>query len=539
MTERPLAEKVEELRNKINLLEGDRKAYYENSYYTQKQNKEKIGQLRKENKDLRKQLKDRLSADDHVINQAFQDRPVERAALSNKTGRDAIQTMDYKVSDTKKKLNALKHMTAVKQRKLDELQQENKEMEQDAEEAKATEEGESYEGRRLRDLENKMDKTNMKLKEAEHIKRTYEQIKSRLQEDHLSFGNTLDAMEAEIREGREEISELERTAEEANRSKEEAAHKLKKMEETVYTERKRREQEIHKLKSEADEKRLQYEKMERRQAQRDSTQDQGPERTSSSLGDSQQEKITDLQEAFKRIKEATGVSDLNEVVIRFENQGSTREHLEELKKDSEKETQRLRAERDTLKTQFDDVKYSGECKLSSGQKILENYQTQLRREEEDRAAVEQELESASKVLVQCKAGVDHLHEKLSHIKVARSHAAQAQIDPSSDAYVLDVLGKCEERLLKLMAELEKEDVEAELKAMRAEEFNQQVESKLPQHNVRISLAGQSREKSYDDDSDSAEDDGEVLSRAAVKKQSQQLIDQKTKKRVARKKKTKK
>ncbi|PAA86741.1 hypothetical protein BOX15_Mlig032824g3, partial [Macrostomum lignano] len=149
--ERPLAEKVEELRNKINLLEGDRKAYYENSYYTQKQNKEKIGQLRKENKDLRKQLKDRLSADDHVINQAFQDRPVERAALSNKTGRDAIQTMDYKVSDTKKKLNALKHMTAVKQRKLDELQQENKEMEQDAEEAKATEEGESYEGRRLRD----------------------------------------------------------------------------------------------------------------------------------------------------------------------------------------------------------------------------------------------------------------------------------------------------------------------------------------------------------------------------------------------------
>ncbi|PAA57121.1 hypothetical protein BOX15_Mlig032824g1, partial [Macrostomum lignano] len=538
-TERPLAEKVEELRNKINLLEGDRKAYYENSYYTQKQNKEKIGQLRKENKDLRKQLKDRLSADDHVINQAFQDRPVERAALSNKTGRDAIQTMDYKVSDTKKKLNALKHMTAVKQRKLDELQQENKEMEQDAEEAKATEEGESYEGRRLRDLENKMDKTNMKLKEAEHIKRTYEQIKSRLQEDHLSFGNTLDAMEAEIREGREEISELERTAEEANRSKEEAAHKLKKMEETVYTERKRREQEIHKLKSEADEKRLQYEKMERRQAQRDSTQDQGPERTSSSLGDSQQEKITDLQEAFKRIKEATGVSDLNEVVIRFENQGSTREHLEELKKDSEKETQRLRAERDTLKTQFDDVKYSGECKLSSGQKILENYQTQLRREEEDRAAVEQELESASKVLVQCKAGVDHLHEKLSHIKVARSHAAQAQIDPSSDAYVLDVLGKCEERLLKLMAELEKEDVEAELKAMRAEEFNQQVESKLPQHNVRISLAGQSREKSYDDDSDSAEDDGEVLSRAAVKKQSQQLIDQKTKKRVARKKKTKK
>ena len=56
--------------------DGDRKAYYESSTKSKKDNRETIAQLRKENKELRKELKDRLSADDHVINQAFQNKPV-------------------------------------------------------------------------------------------------------------------------------------------------------------------------------------------------------------------------------------------------------------------------------------------------------------------------------------------------------------------------------------------------------------------------------------------------------------------------------
>ena len=46
----------------------------------------------------------------------------------------------------------------------------------DQEAAEATDVGESPEGQRLRSLENRYDKAQLKCTEAEHIKQTYEQV---------------------------------------------------------------------------------------------------------------------------------------------------------------------------------------------------------------------------------------------------------------------------------------------------------------------------------------------------------------------------
>ena len=81
-------------------------------------------------------------------------------------------------------------------------------------------------------------------------------------------------------------------------------------------------------------------------------------------GEEQQQKISTYEEAFRKIKEATGVSDTKEVVHRFENQGETQRHLEELKRDSEKQIQRLTEEKEKLQQEFEEMKYSGEAKLS-------------------------------------------------------------------------------------------------------------------------------------------------------------------------------
>ena len=81
-------------------------------------------------------------------------------------------------------------------------------------------------------------------------------------------------------------------------------------------------------------------------------------------GEEEQQKITEYEMAFKRIKEATGVSDTQEVVTRFENQGDTTTHLEELKRENEKQISRLNEEKETLQVEFEEMKYSGEAKLS-------------------------------------------------------------------------------------------------------------------------------------------------------------------------------
>ena len=51
-------------------------------------------------------------------------------------------------------------------------------------------------------------------------------------------------------------------------------------------------------------------------------------------------------------------------MIRFENQGETQKHLEELKKENEKQIARLREEKEKLQNEFEEMKYSGEAKLS-------------------------------------------------------------------------------------------------------------------------------------------------------------------------------
>lgn len=45
-------------------------------------------------------------------------------------------------------------------------------------------------------------------------------------------------------------------------------------------------------------------------------------------------KIADYEEAFKRIKEATGVADVNEVIQKVSSQEDTLRNLEELKREN-------------------------------------------------------------------------------------------------------------------------------------------------------------------------------------------------------------
>jgi outer membrane murein-binding lipoprotein Lpp len=176
LNQRPITEQIEQLKSKIDLLEGDRKAYKQTAEWSVKKNDEKIGKLRKENKDLRKQLADRLAADDHVIGKALEDHPDERKMLTNKTGADAVTLIDYRLCDTMKRLNAYESTSRDKESRLEQLEARYEALIADHEAAEATDVGESPEGQRLRSLENRFDKAQLKCTEAEHIKQTYEQV---------------------------------------------------------------------------------------------------------------------------------------------------------------------------------------------------------------------------------------------------------------------------------------------------------------------------------------------------------------------------
>ncbi|KAF6771916.1 Coiled-coil domain-containing protein [Paragonimus kellicotti] len=572
-------ERIDEMKAKLALLEGDRKAYFESAMHALSENKKRVGELRFENNKLRNILREGLSSgkssvsvsiyllEDHIIHHVFHNRQADRACLSNKSGSDAVTIMDYRTCDAMKKYNALRHHTVQKEEKIEALKKSYRELQQAIEDGNATTAGTNKEGKRLRELENRLDKAQLKYQEAEHIKRTYTQIKDKLQ-DQIKLAN-------------DELAELQIMLNDAVLSRDAAQRELKYQEEVVSNERRRRDAELSSMKRVAEGKKssedkagpdgsdfcmpylhllrpFSYKKELSLPAVRDSiTEDaqggsgavsgensaeSGSAPGGPGISEEQQQKIAAFEEAFQNIKEATGLSDLSQIVKRFENQGETLAHLHELKDKAEKQCQALREERDRLQLQFEELKYSGETELTSITLLLDQYKKEAQTEAQRREQLHQNVSDASRLLVQCKAGVDHIHDKLTFLNVSVPYTDKGS--EGSEGQLPEMLKQCNERLDELMTSLQDVDIEEQLNLMEQEEngelaigadFFNKLEGRMPDYNTRIKIPSSYRDTVHEED-ELGGDDNDILTRAALKKQSQQIVEMRNKKRQPRKKK---
>ncbi|XP_029545393.1 coiled-coil domain-containing protein 151 isoform X3 [Salmo trutta] len=532
----PLHDQITELQRKIQLLEGDRSAYYEMSQSSIKKNRNSILQLRQENKRLHKKLANALAGDEQVIKEAFQSRGMEKAAFRNMSGKAALKVLDQKVCDKMKKLNALKHTTQTYRRRLEDLQTLYQSMKLENRGPERDTERRNEEAKNLRVLENRLEKAQLKCQEAEHIMRGYLKLKAHLQEESLTFQSQLDKLEAEILRQRQELKDLQVMNSDALLSKDTAKAELQRQEEQMYRERKDRECILTRYKKEAEDRKAQAERVERR-AQRTAMQpdelSSDAQRSATGLGE-EERAISTFEEAFRRIKEATGVTDTREVVERFISQGDTQQHLEDLKKENQRTLLQLKEDRDRLQEHFQDIKYSGETKLSSGQQMLEDCKRHLQAEQGRRDAAKERLDWLTRTLNTVRAGVEHLSDKLQHIKLGEG--PEPQLPPGSEEYVVELLSQSEQKLLLLQEELQGKDLAAVMKEMEEEEFHASIEGKLPHCNTRIKLPEAQRQDPYDEEEESGDDEGDIITRAILKHQSQLIIDSKTKRKTRTKKK---
>jgi len=530
-----LTEEIEELRRKIALLDGDRKAYYENSQWTMQMNKDVVQKLRSKNKELRLDLAKKKAGDEKVIDDAFQEKdPVRHCAMRGMSGKEAIAKLDQQVCESKKRLNALNHQRKMREKKLASLQTECDQMMKDSESVMLTDTGESNEAQQLRILENRLDKMNLKLNEANKIRSTYEQILEHQKEERRTWPKQLDALEQGIKQQSEELNDLRIMYNDAQIARDTARAELAKLEQSVYEAKRERETQLQEYKKQAEEKKDHAEKVEKRLQRASLQQDDGGHEQKSQLsGEEQERQISTYEEAMSKIKDATGVSDIQEVVQRFLSQGDTQKHLESLKLANDKTLVRLKEEKEKLEREFEEMKYSGEAKMSSGQRMLEEYQDKLKEIETKVKSTKQRQEHTSRILVNAKAGVEHLADKLQHLKTPKGQVPQAHLSPTSDEYILELLAICESKLLKLMEELGGKDIQDVVKEMEDSEFRSNLESKIPIYNTRVKLPTVNEKlPGFDDDDDSGDDD-DYLSRNAIKRNSQQIVDAKTKKHKAR------
>nr|XP_019600496.1 PREDICTED: coiled-coil domain-containing protein 151 isoform X1 [Rhinolophus sinicus] len=410
---------VAELQRKIHLLEGDRKAFYENTQWNIKKNQETINQLREETRVLQLQLTDLLQGDEKVVQAVIQEWKSEKPYLKNRTGQQALEHLDHQLREKVNQLNALRHQVGLQQKCLEELQLQHNLRELEMAEAQ---DGNTEVAKTLRNLENRLEKARMKAEEAEHITNVYLELKAYLQEESLRFENHLDSMEAEVVKTKHELEELHVVNQEALTAQDIAKNQLQYLEETVFQERKKRERYIMECKKRAEERKLQNERMERK-TQREQVLLQSDDTIQDSLCTKEEELLRrwsmyQMEVLFGKVKDATGVAESHAVVLRFLAQGDTFTQLETLKRENEQTLLRLKQEKQQLQREFEDLKYSGEATLMSEQKLLEELQERLKAEEQRRTEAQSQLERVKRAMQTLKEGLEHLAGKLDQVTVA-------------------------------------------------------------------------------------------------------------------------
>ena len=160
-------------------------------------------------------------------------------------------------------------------------------------------------------------------------------------------------------------------------------------------------------------------------------------------------KVDIFEHAFRKIKDATGVSDVNEVIQKIVSQESSMENLIALTKENQAKIEGLKDFRRAVKGKVEEVKYSG---VSGGhrRKLVDDHEDQLANSVTRLDRSKLKFERLTKVIISMKGGVGHLQDKLDPF---REELGSRAVELGDDT-VAEVLRECELCLTNVIRRLE-------------------------------------------------------------------------------------
>ena len=444
-----------------------------------------------------------------------------------------LSKLDEQITTLRRKHDELAHANMEKRRELEKLTDRLQDLSKEAQMPSAED---NQTMREIRALETRLQKAVAKYEDAYEVRRTYEQIVKRLKEERIGFSNQLEARELTLAAKEGDYEELLLMSHDANQSKEMAKQELSKFEALVSEERKLREKELAERRALVQKKQEINADLERREKARkeamlmpnasdDGAKHKGSSQHSITEADieEEQEKIASYEAAFREIKEATGVADVNEVIQKFITQEETHKNLLAMTKESQAKIEALTEQKHAVQERVQRLKYAA---TSDDPSPASSSAEEGKKTERQRV----KYERLTKVLVAVKAGIQHLAERLEGVKID---------DPPlvlTDDNMIEVLMQCEQRLKIVLDAIRQE--EAALVSDVGEAALHKP-SLLPQdppviNNYRVkdleAAEDQPSEEEFEEDLEE-----EVVDRDALKKQSGTILDKATKKTKKRKK----
>jgi coiled-coil domain-containing protein 151 len=358
----------------------------------------------------------------------------------------------------------LRHKTQSQASLLEELKDEVKDLEL---ESKKPSLEDTPETRKIRMLENRLDKAMIKFNEAQSIRKTYEQIVKRLKEERIGFDNQLAALERALAAKQHDYDELVLLSSDATHAREAIVQELEKARGQYEDDKRVRDKELREKQQYVKIRLEMSHRLDRRDQLKqdlvareagDLTSEQERHLKQSLLSTTKQQgvvqeekkehrsKIDIFESAFRKIKEATGVSDVNEVIQKIVSQESTTDNLINLSKENQLRLEHLQADHAALKARVDELKYSG----SAGghrRKMVDDHEQNLALASAKLERAKLRYERLAKVLICVKAGVEHLVDKLESVR------DDDQVVVVTDETIVDALQESELTLSRLLNQI--------------------------------------------------------------------------------------
>jgi len=419
--------------------------------------------------------------------------------------------------------------------------------------------------RQIRTLENRLDKAMIKYNEAQSIRKTYDQIVKRLKEERVNFDNQLGAIEATLHAKEHDYEELLLMSHDASHAKDVARAELVRLQSLVAEERKAREKELNERRNAVTAREEMHTRMmERERARQDivleAKGDLSEEaeqalkknlvtnalhhQLNQNVMEGEQQVMSAYEAAFRKIKEATGVGDVNEVIQKFVTQKDTEKNLMNMTREAQARIDQLAEEKAMTKQQVDEMKYSGAGGQSSRQEV-EACEKKLAEATSAQERVRTRHSRLTKVFVDIRAGIEHMSDKLEPVKLDQPAV------PVSDDTIVDVMYQCEAKLQKMFGVVGELDDDqpgsaspegpsrASTRASAVRPGGGEAADTAggaPNYNVRVALE-EVDEYADDDDAEELEAgmDAPVMGREEMKKNAESMLDKATSKGKKKKK----
>ncbi|XP_046603295.1 myosin-4 [Neodiprion virginianus] len=558
-----LNKKIIEIKKKIQLSEGQRKACFEECDAQKKENAEKVARLKKEVKELQVTFAKAKNEQEAADTEALRGQDQSLSSVKRKNLAEAIAGLDEDIIRLRKKLDLIRYESDKQQKKLTGLLQEYEELMSGTVQKFTEQKVENPVKKKIIRLENQLQRIHVMQMEADTVRKKYRGVRSSLKADAALYASSLQIVEEQIQEQKSEIRRLQDVKEEAIHLRDITKGTLMKQEVEAMNTSKQRDGVIldyrfdtdkegsyqvkitsddyhmgadgkgRAKKQRVEDRRLELERLERMIFPTG----RPVVREDSSLQDDQSGKMPGkestqyLEESFDRLKDATGVSRTEDVLNRFLSQKATKDKLQKMRVAAENEKITLERKRQQLMAEIEKQKFSETKDSEQNAEELEHFNRQIAEQVQRQEKALTENKRVQELLMEVNSTLWLLCDKLRDVSLTPIPEKVGSIDDVFE--LLDVLQEKVEATIELAGVLEK----------NVEVFEDLVGEQI--ETVSTSASEDGKMKDIDDrpffptfpsastpaaPAPPSEDEEEVPTRSVLKRQAQLLVDTKSRRK---------